>query len=216
MPTLTPDDTSAQNDAELFALLKSNTGAFNAFRVANPDYRPDFSGADFTRFSFSNANMRLANLSGAKLDHALIDNRSDFYGVNFRGADLSHVFSHGVRMATADCTGACLRNFDVTDANLNGVKFVDADLTELRTLNSKMWDTDFTRAIMKGVLIWNEKGASGFIIDAVFDDADMTDARLAAGDNGRFCVDRARIKPAAASGSLTYDQWMRAKARHPL
>lgn len=216
MPTLTLDTTPAPSEAELLALLKSNTQAFNAYRVENPDYRPDFSGADFTRFSFFNANLRLANLSGAKLDHALIDDRSDFYGVNFRDADLSHVFSHGVRMAAADCAGACLRNFDVTDANLSGAKFIDADLTDFRTINCKMWDTDFTRATMTNVEIWNEKGKGGFIIDAVFDDADMTGARLEAGDNGRYCVDRARIKPYGAYGALTYDQWMRAKARHPL
>jgi uncharacterized protein YjbI with pentapeptide repeats len=206
---------TTQADVDLAALLRSDTRGFNALRQENPDLRPDFSGLDFSGFHFKDANLRKANFSGAKLIKAMIDKGSDFFGVNFQGADLTGLTSRGLRMATANCSGARLKDANFDMANLNAVKFIDADLSEMGTTDCTMWQTDFTRAKMVDMVIWNENQAGGIILDAIFDGADMTRARLAGGTNCRYCVESARVPPDEAGGALSARDWLAAMALDP-
>jgi uncharacterized protein YjbI with pentapeptide repeats len=72
---------------EHVALLTRDADIWNEWREANPDIRPDLSGASIGWRKHNRANLSGANLSGAAFDGAmLIDanfSRADLSGANF-------------------------------------------------------------------------------------------------------------------------------------
>src|SRR5437773_1153864 len=96
------------NKKHLRILLKGS-GAWNRWRKKNPGIRPDFDDAD----------LRGADLSGAKLDRARISGKLD--SVNLQGADLSWARFSG-------------------DTTLNGANFVEANLSHAEFLCLEAFD----------------------------------------------------------------------------
>jgi len=58
----------------VFLIQNGGIESFNAARSKNPNWRPDFSGADLRGIDVSLANLQGANLSKASLDGVIVDN----------------------------------------------------------------------------------------------------------------------------------------------
>jgi uncharacterized protein YjbI with pentapeptide repeats len=101
---------------EHVALLKQGVAAWNAWRVENPDIRPDLIQANLSGLDLSGARLYLtdlidANLFGAKLGGA------DLADANLSGADLS-----GANLTGSNLQRAILIETDLTDADLTGCR----------------------------------------------------------------------------------------------
>jgi uncharacterized protein YjbI with pentapeptide repeats len=100
------------------ALLKQGTGAWNAWRRANPRVCPDLFGATLFGADLSKADLREANLRGADLSYT-----------DLRGADLSYANLAGADLYRATLSDANLTQANLSYANLRGTGLSEADLT---------------------------------------------------------------------------------------
>ncbi len=117
----------------------------------------DLSGADLLLANFHNANLSGAdlavsdlsgaNLSGARL-HASLLQEADLSGSNLTDAQLL-----GADLSGADLSGANLGGADLSGANLSGASLVEADLRGANLLLVSTKGTDFTNALLSGVII---------------------------------------------------------------
>ena len=100
------------------ALLKQGTGAWNAWRRANPRVRPSLSGTSLFGATLCGADLRDADLRGADLSYA-----------NLCGADLSDANLRGADLFWASLGDADLTQANLSYANLRGTGLSEADLT---------------------------------------------------------------------------------------
>jgi Pentapeptide repeats (8 copies) len=105
------------------ALLKKGVDAWNAWRVANPDIRPDFIQADLSGRDLRRARLYLTDLILTNLT-----------GANLTGADLSEANLGGADLSEANLGGANLQR-----AILIGTDLTDADLTGCRVFGISAW-----------------------------------------------------------------------------
>jgi uncharacterized protein YjbI with pentapeptide repeats len=125
-------------------ILRQGIVAWNAWRKANPDIRPDLNGADLIEADLSGAHLyetglHGANLHGANLNRADLSgadlNRADLSGAglsraDLSEADLSEADLHGVDLSRAYLTGADLSRADLIEADLSGTDLIGANLHE--------------------------------------------------------------------------------------
>ncbi|MGO9273648.1 MAG: toll/interleukin-1 receptor domain-containing protein [Terriglobia bacterium] len=123
-------------------ILKQGSQAWNQWREANPDARPDLGGADLRGMDLRRANLTEANLAGADLITANLREayltQVDLTWVDLRGADLRRADLHGADLHGADLTGADVRGADLRRANLHEADLIGADLE----------NSDFTNAFV--------------------------------------------------------------------
>jgi uncharacterized protein YjbI with pentapeptide repeats len=99
---------------EHLARLKEGVEAWSQWRAADPDIRPDLSGADFSRAYLSRAFLADADLSGTDFSSAYLG------GANLADADLSVAFLAHAHLAHAHLDGAILTRAYLIGANLTG------------------------------------------------------------------------------------------------
>jgi uncharacterized protein YjbI with pentapeptide repeats len=102
--------------------------------------RVNFSKAIISGTSFDHANLRHAQLQGAK----------NAYVLSFRGADLRHANLKGLDLQVADFQHAILHHTQLDNSNLRLADFTNADLT----------NTSFSKANVKYALFTSTKGLS--------------------------------------------------------
>jgi hypothetical protein len=110
------------NDEHVAMLKKGvDASAWNEWREANPDIRPDLSGADLRDANLSEAYLSLANLSGADLIEADLSGAdlqaAILIGTNFSGADLTGCRIYGVSAWGLMLQGAKQQNLVITRAD---------------------------------------------------------------------------------------------------
>jgi uncharacterized protein YjbI with pentapeptide repeats len=130
------------NDDEHLALLRRDLEAWNAWRVENPDIRPELLGANLSGENLAAANLTGANLATADLSGANLA-RADLSGADLSGANLS-----GATLVDADLTGASLINAFLVDADLR-----EADLTGAYLQAAVLNDADLSKANLTGCFI---------------------------------------------------------------
>ena len=112
---------------EQMDLLKQGTQAWNAWRVAHADARPDL----------SNVSLRGLNLAKADLPGA------DLHKTDLRGTILSGATLIGANLAGANFFKAVLDDADFSGANLVGAQFLNcAQLMTTRHWQSSFRDSD--------------------------------------------------------------------------
>jgi hypothetical protein len=121
---------------EHVALFKQGVAAWNAWRQANPDIRPDLRRADLSGANLEGADLSDANLSTANLAEA-----------NFTEANLYAVDLNRADLCFADLTGANLSGADLSAADLSAAQLLFTDLTS----------ADLTGCRVHGVSAWNLK-----------------------------------------------------------
>jgi len=142
---------------EHVALLKQGAAAWNAWRLENPDIRPDLSKANLIEADLSGAELGMANLSMANLSMA-----------NLRGANLSEADLTGADLIKADLDGAMLLFTNLRGANLSGANLHLALLIA----------TNFIRANLSGANLTGASLQAAILVDADFTDADLTGCRI--------------------------------------
>ena len=123
---------------EHVALLKQGVAAWNAWRVENPDIRPDLIQANLSGLDLSGARLYLtdlidANLFGAKLGGA------DLADANLSGADLSEANLLGANLSEAKLIKAKLAGASLMEATLVGADLTEADLTGCHVHGVSAW-----------------------------------------------------------------------------
>jgi uncharacterized protein YjbI with pentapeptide repeats len=187
---------SMAND-EHVALLKQGVAAWNAWRAANPDIRPDLSGANLTGArlpevdlsrahldwsNLSGANLHKANLSGAGLDFATLI-KAELDGANLAEAYLAKAVLTEASLTNATLTEAVLieanliranfRKANLSGANLTGATLFQVDLTE-----ADLTEADLRNAILWGAFLINANFSKATLIKAGLPEANLTEANL--------------------------------------
>jgi hypothetical protein len=124
---------------EHLARLKQGVAAWNQWREANPDIKPDLTGAELRGEFLSGANLSVPSIPRANLTRARLIGASlteaVFLGADFRraplfGVALSGAYRFGANLSGADLSGADLSGADLTEANLTEAVLFGADFHE--------------------------------------------------------------------------------------
>src|SRR5712692_9764677 len=133
-------------------LLKSDTKAWNEWRMKPRHIQIDLSEADLSGAQLSGANLiavdlSRANLSGADLSNSYLDG-ADLIGADLSYADLSQSGLWKADLSGANLTGACLQETNLRFANLSV-----ADLKDANLIGTNLSGTNLSRANLTGCLI---------------------------------------------------------------
>jgi uncharacterized protein YjbI with pentapeptide repeats len=109
------------------AALKQGVPAWNEWRAAHPDTRPNLFGANLRGLDLANA-----DLAGGDLQEA-----------DLRGAVLREAILVGANLAAANLFKAVLDGADLSGANVSGARFLNcAQLLATRNWQSTFRDSD--------------------------------------------------------------------------
>ncbi|MEM6502105.1 MAG: pentapeptide repeat-containing protein [Cyanobacteria bacterium P01_C01_bin.89] len=186
---------------ENFARIQQGTEAWNQWRKANPQARPDLSGLDLsamdlkgidfsraklTRTDLTGTDLTGANFSGADLGQCIL-NGATLMRANLKDADLIWAKLVETDLSYADLTrakciecegiGSQLRNATLRDAKLSRSSFMDADFSDSDLMHIKALETNFNDAKLCRV---NMTG--GVAIGADFWQVDFSNSVLARAD----------------------------------
>lgn len=187
-------------DNEHLKILKQGIDAWNSWRAANPEIRPDLSWADLSNMSlsggnFREANLSWANLSGADLTWVFLDH-ADLTKANLTNADLSEASLNEASLFRAELIGANLARAYLKKANLESAilqktNLSEADLSGANLSLSHLRQTDLTRANLAGADL---KKAN--FDETVLTGADFTKANLFGIEKLNVNFDGARLNKA--------------------
>jgi uncharacterized protein YjbI with pentapeptide repeats len=146
---------------EHLARLKEGVEAWNQWRAAHRDIRPDLTGAalpkaDLRKIDLIEANLEAANLDGADLQGAELGMvfliNATLRGANLAGATLLGAYLEadlqGATLTNATLTGADLRGADLTGADLEAADLRGADLTEAHLSHANLRGADLEKATL--------------------------------------------------------------------
>jgi uncharacterized protein YjbI with pentapeptide repeats len=186
------------NDVHL-AMLLDNIDTWNAWRTANPDIKPDLSGANLSRANLSGANLwqtdlMRAYLSQANLMRAILSqanlsmsnlSEANLCEANLTEADLSeanlsmsNLNGAGLRIAHlmwTNLSGANLRNANLlganlSETNLNGADLSGADLNRSTLINTDMRGAKLSGCRIFGVSVWGVNVEGAIQTDLIITD----------------------------------------------
>jgi uncharacterized protein YjbI with pentapeptide repeats len=167
-------ETRAMANEEHLTRLKQGVKAWNKWRMASNNLRPDLThadlrgldlagaylhgahlhradliGADLHRAHLMGADLSTANLTEANLTRADL---TEVYlrGAFLRGAYLSQARLSEARLIRADLHGADLTQANLTEANLTRADLTQANLTEARLREADLTQTDLTQVDLTG------------------------------------------------------------------
>jgi uncharacterized protein YjbI with pentapeptide repeats len=153
-------------------ILRQGVEAWNAWREANPEIKPDLSRANLIGAHLSRANLSGANLSRANLSEANLS------GANLEGADLSEAY-----LSEADLSKAYLIVANLSEADLRGANLIEANLSRAGLSEADLSRADLSRADLRGA----------YLTDADLIVADLSEANLSGADLSRANLKQAVI-----------------------
>jgi uncharacterized protein YjbI with pentapeptide repeats len=166
------------------ALLKQGVAGWNAWRVQNPNIRPDFTGAHLEGAYLSGANLETADLSWAHFD-----------GVDLVEANLMTANLWAANLSEANLSGAQLSRAYFEKANLNG-----ANLNEANLYNAELKFAELRKAVLIGA---NLEGADLSRVDLV--EANLRRANLSAANLSLANLSEANLSGAYLLGAQLVD-----------
>ena len=205
-------------DQEHLKILKQGMKAWNKWRVANPDIRPDLSGADLSKMRLSLAYSDKKSTARANFDN------TDFSGANLYGAFAREASFDGATLAKAGLARAnlidtILTNADLREASLSGTLLMGADLKGSDLSGAELNDADLSEADLSGdslvqasfhQTVFNDTNLSGADLSAAFlcysdiSDSDFTGAKMAGADLTRARLINTNLAGADLSGCSVY------------
>lgn len=186
---------------EHVALLKSGVEAWNRWREANPDVRPDLSEAklstrrhplDLRGINLRGADVSEACLSGADLRDAdlrkTLFKDANLTGANLGGADLRDAFLITANLNKAKLPGADMSDADLVgtffrEADLSGAKMCRANMKMARVVDSDLSGADLSDALVYGISAWNLR----------LEGAVQKNIVITTGDQARITVDNLEV-----------------------
>jgi hypothetical protein len=154
------------DETQVKILIEKGVEAWNKWRKANPETRPDLSAMNLYHVDLSGANLSRADLTGATFSGVTLRRANlrtvDLYRANLRGANLSW----------ADLTKANLRGANLRGANLRTADFFRANLNEANLLGTNLGWAQFRGGTLQGVNL------SGALLDGTtFADVDLSQVK---------------------------------------
>jgi uncharacterized protein YjbI with pentapeptide repeats len=118
---------------EHLARLKQGVTAWNEWRKAHPEIKPDLTGAILSRESrfrvyYTRPRITGQHLSGADLSHSILS-EADFTCADLSGADLTEAYLYRAEFYSADLFEAKLIKANLSNAILSGTSLINADLS---------------------------------------------------------------------------------------
>lgn len=113
---------------EHYRIIKAGVESWNRWRQANPDMRPDLSGANLAGIDLASVDLSEANLYRANLQHASLL-WADFTWANFTQTDLSGADLEWANLRGASFLAAILREANFTHAPMGYTTFGNVDLS---------------------------------------------------------------------------------------
>jgi len=153
-------------------LTEKGVGAWNEWRSANRQIRPDLeavnlNNAKLKQANFRDASLRHANLTGADLTGAHLS------WADLSGADLNAACFYHATLINADLRGTNLRHANLRGADFNGASLSTCDLTEADLSGANLDRADLSRAILTKANI-----TSVFLENASLNSAKLSQANL--------------------------------------
>ncbi len=142
--------------------LLSKVTEWNTMRKANPEVKPELSGANLLLANLSDADLSDADLSGANLREANLHGvhliRANLGGANLCGADLSDADLsganlHGINLFGANLGGANLHGAHLIHANIKGANLSGANLSDADLNGATLSWADLSGANLSGVYL---------------------------------------------------------------
>ena len=204
-------------------------------------------GCDLSDSNLSEAVLKNANLSGANLSHANLRDAdlrdAILQGANLRGTDLSGASIMGALVTGANldsaefgpdsdiekveliseiknsgAIGKDLSDKDLSQEELPGIDFIDANLRNTNLTSTNLRECNFTKAVLADAdLVEADLSHTTFIStdlsradlrNATFTNADLQDANLTNADMTGAILDKANLQGAL----VEEEQWRRAKS----
>jgi uncharacterized protein YjbI with pentapeptide repeats len=167
---------------EHLARLKQGVEAWNRWRKAHPDIRPELDGAIFSRASrdrtyYTTTHITGEHLSGADLSKAYLS-EADFTCADLSGADLTEADVSGAALSHADLFEARLIKACFPRANLSGANLTRADLTEANLTRADLTEAHLTGANLTGANLGMVDLTVSHLSGANLSRADLRGARL--------------------------------------
>src|SRR5579863_1169956 len=130
--------------------LRQGVTAWNEWREAHPDIRPDLSqadlnGADLREANFHRTNFVWTRLGGARLDRADLS-QADLTGADLSDTDLIQANLRQANLSTANLVGADLREANLSQANLRRTDMIGANLVRATLRGASLYETDLSGA----------------------------------------------------------------------
>jgi uncharacterized protein YjbI with pentapeptide repeats len=187
---------------EHLAQLNRWVEAWNRWRAAHRNIKPDLSGADLSRrdlfkADLSQVNLVRANLFEAHLTWANLSQANLFRAfltsavltaANFSRAKLTRAQLDRTSFLKARLTGACLFGADLSHADLTGARLSDADLRRADLQGAQLVETDFTGANLTGCRVY---GISAWNVNLV--GAQQSDLVITSRSEPRITVDNLEV-----------------------
>jgi Pentapeptide repeats (8 copies) len=159
--TLAPPDSQrfiAMANQEHLDIIKQGVDVWNKWRKANPEIKPDLSGADLSRVNFRFANLSRANLRRADLSGTILS-KANLSRKNLSGQNLSNANLSNANLSNANLSGANLQ-----EASLQTAMLINAKLDSAKLTNARIWETQRAGWSIKGVICesvyWDKEAKS--------------------------------------------------------
>jgi uncharacterized protein YjbI with pentapeptide repeats len=142
---------------EHFAQLKKGVAAWNAWREANPNIRPDLVRAELRKADLLRANLKRADLTEADLRGANLC-EADLEMANLNHANLAGAGLLNARVGWADLSGANLHKAELMDASfyhadLRRASLSDAALIRASLSEAKLGGANLGAADLRGATL---------------------------------------------------------------
>jgi TIR domain/Pentapeptide repeats (8 copies) len=154
-------------------ILKKGVEAWNTWRKANPEIRPDLCSVDLCERDLTEADLTRADLNGAYLRgtnlwHAELS-EANLVQANLVKANLGRAYFSGADLVSANLSGA-----DLTSAHLNNA----ADLRQANLTGAKLFSANLAGACLCSATIVAADFTDACLIETDFSDCLMAAARF--------------------------------------
>jgi uncharacterized protein YjbI with pentapeptide repeats len=161
--------------------LRRGVSAWNKWREANHDIKPDLFEADLSEADLLGADLSWADLSWADLSRAKLTKanliRANLTGAHLPGADLI-----GADLNMANLSGVYLVGAQLIEADLRGAKLTGADLRGVHLTGAHLTRVHLAEADLTGAHLAEANLTGAILARAVFTRADLTGADLTKAD----------------------------------
>jgi hypothetical protein len=147
---------------EHLAELKQGVEAWNQWRTARRDIRPDLRGARLSE----------ADLSGAELHGALLE------GAELFEADLSGAHLEGAALSGATLSGAVLELADLHGADLSRANLIEADFSRANLIGANLSGANLSGANLSGALLNRANLSGALLLETNFKGASLTECSV--------------------------------------
>lgn len=158
-------------------ILRQGVDVWNKWRYANPQTKPDLSGADLTSAKLSRINLKEADLHQANLNKANLS-RAKLNGARLAEAKLVEANLRETKLVGVDFIKANLSGIDLMGANLSQAKLIAVNLSNANLIGANLIEANLNKANLSGAKLSGAHLSEANLSEADFKEAKLRDAFL--------------------------------------